>query len=578
MVYLPILTLQGIEGKMFKPMAETVVLALGGALLLTLTVVPALCAIFLKGNVSETENFLIRKAKGVYAPLLHSAITHRKVTVGLAFLSVVAGLALFPFLGSEFVPRLDEGSIAIGAFRLPSSSLSESVRMSSAIEKSLLTFPEVDTVVSKTGRPEIATDPMGVEMSDIFVMLKPRSQWTTAKTKEELIEKMKDKLKDYPGMVFSFSQPIELRVSELIAGVRSDVAVKIFGDDMSVLRDKAEQVAGVLRSVPGAAETKVEQVTGLPVLQIHIKRDVIARYGLNIADVQEVVETAIGGKAASQVIEGEKRFDLTVRFVESARNDFEEIRNILVLTPSGLRVPLATLADIYVEEGPAQISREHSQRRIVVETNVRGRDLGSFVGEAEQAVQKSVQLPAGYFFEWGGQFENLQRARNRLMIVVPLALFLIFVLLFTAFNSLRQAALVFTGVPLATTGGVFALFLRGMHFSISAGVGFIALFGVAVLNGVVMVSYINKLREEGSSVDEAIVNGAMLRLRPVLMTALVASLGFVPMALATGTGAEVQKPLATVVIGGLITSTMLTLLVLPTIYGWFEEKRPEVEI
>ncbi|HPO74211.1 MAG: efflux RND transporter permease subunit [Armatimonadetes bacterium] len=572
--YLPILTLTGYEGKMFKPMALTVVFALTGAMILSLTLIPVLCALFLRDRPVERENRVLGWVRRRYVPALRWAITHRRTTVLEATALFLAGVLLFPFLGSEFVPKLDEGAIAFSAFKLPSVSLSEATRLATTIEKVLMEkFPdEVETAVTKTGRAEIATDAAGPDHGDHFIILKPRSQWKRAKTKEELVNLMNAELSKVPGISYLFSQPIELRVNELISGVRSDVAVKVFGEEIDILREKAEEIAAVLREVSGAADTKVEQVTGLPMLQIEVDRDAISRYGINVDDVQEVVETAIGGKEATEVIEGDRRFSLVVRFPKAVREDPEAIKNTLVTAPNGQRIPVAELASVKLVEGPAQVSREWGQRRVVVETNVRGRDIGSFVAEAQRKIDERVKLPAGYRVDWGGQFENMQRARARLMVVVPVTLFLIFVLLFTTFHSLRQALLVFTGVPLAVTGGVFALFARGMPFSVSAGVGFIALFGVAVLNGLVMVSYINQLRQDGKEMADAIIEGAEVRLRPVLMTALVASLGFIPMALATGTGAEVQKPLATVVIGGLVTSTLLTLFVLPTLYAWFEGK------
>jgi cobalt-zinc-cadmium resistance protein CzcA len=515
----------------------------------------------------------MRLARRIYKPAV-TFVTNRRVValVGPAVLVVISAV-IFPTLGAEFIPRLDEGSLAIQAQRLPSVSLTHSVESAGRIERALLEFPEVTNVISKTGRPEVATDPMSVDLSDIFVMLRPTSEWTSAKTREELVEKMSAALeRNVPDSVFSFSQPIELRVSELIAGVRSDVAIKLFGDDLDTLRRTANRIAAVVGAVPGAEDVKVEAVAGLPQLQIKPNRSAIARYGVNVEDVNDLVESIVAGKPAGVVYEGEQRFDLVIRLSDKAGPDIETIRNLLVPAPSGVRVPLSQMADISLTEGPAQISREGTRRRIVVELNVRGRDLGSFVEEAQAAIESSVQTPPGYYITWGGQFENLRRASERLTVVVPLALFLIFILLLTTFNSVRHALLIFTGIPFAIVGGVLALAARGMPFSISAGVGFIALFGVAVLNGVVMVSYINRLREGGLALEEAVREGAETRLRPVLMTALVASLGFVPMALATSAGAEVQRPLATVVIGGLVTSTALTLLVLPTLYKWFSNE------
>lgn len=575
-VYLPILSLTGIEGKMFKPMALTVVFALVGALILSLTYVPAAMTYILRGPVAEKESFFIRLAKRYYKPALAFVMRRRMQSLAVVTAIVLASFALFPFLGTEFIPRLEEGSLAIQIQRLPSVSLSRSIETASQVESILRRFPEVTKVVSKTGRAEVATDPMGVDLSDVYVELKSHDQWTSASTREELVEKMAQALANgMPEANFSFSQPIELRVAELISGVRSDVAIKLFGDDLDTLKKVADQIGSAVGKVRGSADVKVEQVSGLPQLQIKPDRAAIARYGVNIEDVNDVVESIVAGKSAGLVYEGEQRFNLVVRLNEENSKDVETIKNLLVSAPSGARVPLSQLADLKLVEGPAQISREDTRRRIGVELNVRGRDIGSFVTEAQNQIAKEVQLPPGYYITWGGQFENLQRATGRLMIVVPLALFLIFILLFTTFNSIKQAILIYTSIPLAVVGGVLALFARGLPFSISAGVGFIALFGVAVLDGVVMVSYINQLRDEGRSLQDAVTEGADARLRPILMTALVASLGFVPMALATSAGAEVQRPLATVVIGGLIVSTVLKLLILPMLYGWFERERVE---
>lgn len=571
-VYLPILSLRGIEGKMFVPMALTVIFALLGSLILSLTYVPAMMTLILRGKVSEKESFLIRWAKKIYAPAFTFVGRYRAQALAIAVALVFISGAIFPYLGSEFIPRLDEGDMAVQIGRLPSVSLEESVNIATKAEKVLMEFPEVRTVVSKTGRAEVATDPMGVEISDVYIALKPRDQWTSAVTREELIKKMSERLeREVPQGVFSFSQPIELRVAELISGVRSDVAIKLYGDDLDILKEKADEIVKSVQGVKGAEDVKAEATSGLPQLQIKPDRAAIARYGLNVEDVNDMVEAVVAGKETGQVFEGEQRFNLVVRLNEASGQNVESIKNLLLTAPNGSRVPLSQVASISLVEGAAQISREDTRRRIGVELNVRGRDIGSFVEEAQAKIAKEVQLPPGYYLKWGGTFENLQRASSRLLIVVPIALFLIFVLLYTTFNSIKQALLIYTGIPFAIVGGVVALALRGMPFSISAGVGFIALFGVAVLNGVVMVSFINQLRDEGKSVAEAVAEGAMTRLRPVLMTALVASLGFIPMAIATSAGAEVQRPLATVVIGGLITSTLLTLLILPTLYGWFEK-------
>lgn len=571
-VYLPILSLRGIEGKMFVPMALTVIFALLGSLILSLTYVPAMMTLILRGRVSEKESFLIRWSKKIYAPAFSFVGRYRAQALAIAVALVFISGAIFPYLGSEFIPRLDEGDLAVQVQQLPSVSLEQSVKTTTAVEKVLMEFPEVKTVISKTGRAEVATDPMSVDFSDLYIALKPHDEWTTTKDKTELVEKMSKALEErVPNATISFSQPIELRVAELISGVRSDVAIKLYGDDLDVLKDKADEIVKSVQTVSGAEDVKAEATSGLPQLQIKPDRAAIARYGLNVEDVNDLVESIVAGKEAGQVFEGEQRFNLVVRLNEESGKNIESIKNLLLTAPTGARVPLSQVADITLVEGAAQISREDTRRRIGVELNVRGRDIGSFVTEAQAKIEKEVQLPPGYYLKWGGTFENLQRASERLLIVVPIALFLIFVLLYTTFNSIKQALLIYTGIPFAIVGGVVALAVRGMPFSISAGVGFIALFGVAVLNGVVMVSFINQLREEGKSVADAVAEGAMTRLRPVLMTALVASLGFIPMAIATSAGAEVQRPLATVVIGGLITSTLLTLLILPTLYGWFEK-------
>jgi cobalt-zinc-cadmium resistance protein CzcA len=590
-VFLPLFTLQGVEGKMFSPMAFTVSFALLGSLIFSLTVIPILCTFLLGKGHSRLANIkvfdrlgrlfeslsirILSSLKSLYIPILRKALGHRKLVVGGAVLGLIISLSLFPFIGTEFLPQLDEGSIAIQAFRLPSISLTESLGVSGQIERTLMEFPEVETVVSKTGRAEIASDPMGVEVSDILVNLKPRSEWKTAKTREGLVEKMREELSLIPGVAYSFSQPIALRVDELISGVKAQIAIKLFGEDMDVFKNKADEIREVVSKIKGVEDLNVERVSGLQYLQIEIDRSQIARYGINVSDIQEIVETAIGGKVATEVFEGQKRFGVLVRFPEDVRKDVNTIKNILVSAPNGARIPLEQLARVYLVEGPAQISRENGQRRIVIECNVQGRDIGGFVAEAQKKIAAQVQLPPGYFIDWGGQFENQQRAMARLYIVVPLVILLIFILLFSTFNSLKNALLIIMNIPFAIIGGILALFISGLYLSVSASVGFIALFGVAVLNGVVMVSYFNQLRREGIPLEEAIIRGAELRLRPVLMTALVASLGLIPMLLATGPGSEIQKPLATVVIGGLISSTILTLIVLPTIYGWFEKKEVE---
>ncbi len=574
-VYLPILALRGIEGKMFGPMAMTVVFALAASLVCALTLMPVLASMFLK-QVSEKEPFLFRLAKKLYIPALDGSMKHKKVTVGVAVGLFLISLGIVPFLGAEFIPRLDEGAIAMQIWRLPSISLEQSNKISTIAERVLKEkFPEVETVISRTGRAEIATDPMGVEISDTYLMLAPRDTWRYD-SKEALIEAIDGAMQEnVTGAIFSYSQPIELRVSELISGVRSDIAVHIYGDDLAVLKEKADEVAKVLQKIEGAADVKAEQTIGLPMLRVRVDRQAIARYGINAADVLDVIET-IGGKELGIVLEGQKRFALQARFGAEVLSDLDRLRNLRVVAPAkaGSKpklIPLAQLADIVIEDGPAQISRDRISRRINVETNVRGRDLASFVKEAQEEVANEVVLPTGWTMEWGGQFENLEEASARLVLLVPLALLLIFVLLYSTFGSARLATLIFFNVPLAITGGLVALWARGYPFSISAGVGFIALFGIAVLNGVVLVSYIVERRQQGVDTDVAAREGALTRLRPVLMTAMVASFGFIPMALATSAGAEVQRPLATVVIGGLITSTLLTLLVLPAIFSWFAD-------
>ncbi len=571
-VYLPILTLQGVEGKMFRPMALTVIFALVGSLILSLTLMPVLASGAFRKGLKEKETILLRWAKRIYRPLLERAVD-RPYPVVLAALVVFAlSLTLIPWLGAEFVPRLGEGTIAVQAWRLPSVSLSESVKSTTMIEKILLEFPEVESVISRTGQAEIPTDPMGVETSDIYVLLKPVDEWETAGSQAELVDHFDEALAGrVPGNIFSYSQPIELRVQELIAGIRSELAITLYGEDLDQLKSTAQEIARVTGQVPGAADVKVEQTAGLPFLRIKVLRQQIARYGINASSVLEAVET-VGGRTAGLIMEGQRRFPLQVRFQPSDRGGIEEIEHLPVSDPRGRLIPLGELAEFSIEEGPSQISRENIQRRITVEANVRGRDLANFVADVQSAIGENLALPSGYYIEYGGTFENLEAASQRLAIIVPLALFMIFTLLYTAFGSVKFAAMVFLNVPLAATGGIVALYIRDLPFSISAGVGFIALFGVAVLNGVVLMSYLAQMREEGFSAREAALRGAQVRLRPVLMTALVASLGFIPMALATSSGAEVQRPLATVVIGGLVTSTLLTLLVLPAIYAWVEER------
>ena len=570
--YLPILTLVGIEGKMFRPMGQTVIMALVGALVLSLTLIPALCAFFLRVK-DERHNPVVAWLEHRYEPLLQWVMRRRTLTAGAAGIFFLGCAALFPLLGSEFIPKLDEGAIAISAVYPPSISLEEVVKRAGVLERVLKEkFPdEIDEVVTRIGRPELATDPMLVSQTDVLVSLQPTWRWKQAKNKEELVEKLSETLEAVPGVGTSITQPIEMRMNELIEGVgiRGDVGIKLFGPDREVRARYAEQIAALARGIRGAEDVSVETTEGLPLLDLQIKRDEIARYGINVGDVSDVIETAVGGKEASVITEGNARFPLVVRLDPRYRKDPDAIGRILVASPTGQQIPLRQLADIKSLEGPVQTSRENGEGRTVIQFNVRGRDLGSVVEELMKKTD-GVKLPTGYHLQFGGTYEKLQSGRARLLLVVPITFAVIFLLLFTTFGSLKQAGLVFTGIPFAITGGILALFFRGMHFSMSAGIGFIALFGVAVLNGVVLLTFINELREQGMPVWEATVKGCHTRLRPVLMTATVASIGFIPMALAHGSGAEVQKPLATVVIGGLLTSTLLTLFVLPTLYAWVE--------
>ena len=576
-VYLPIFSLTGVEGKMFHPMAFTVVFALTSALILSLTLVPASVALFLTGKVEEKENKFLIKVRNWYEPILHYSIKRPKEIIIGSVVLVIISLFILSRLGSEFVPSLDEGDIAVQVLRAPGTSLTQSVDMQKDVENLLKDFAEVETVISRIGTAEVATDAMPPNIADTYILLKPKKNWPKPrKDKEELIEKMEIALEKLPGNNYEFSQPIELRFNELISGVRSDLAVKIYGDDLQKLLKSANEISNVIQKIKGASDVKVEQISGLPVLSIMPDREALDRFGLNISDVQEVIEVAMGGKEVGQLFKGDQRFDIVVRLPEDLRSDIKTLERLPI--PLNTKkypnyVPLREVANIKVIYGPNQISRENAKRRIVVTSNVRNRDLGSFVDEVQDELSEQVKLPTGYWLEFGGTFEQLISAKARLMIVVPVALLLIFSLLFIAFNSTKTALLIFTGVPLALTGGILSLAIRGIPFSISAGVGFIALSGVAVLNGMVMVSFIRNLQDEGIKLDEAIIKGALTRLRPILMTALVASLGFIPMALNTGTGAEVQRPLATVVIGGIISSTILTLVVLPTLYRFFHIKK-----
>lgn len=594
-VYLPIFALTGVEGKMFHPMAITVVLALTGAMVLSLTFVPAAIAIFLSGKVEEKETRVMRWARQSYTPVLGWALRRRSwVISGALALLTMCGL-LATRLGSEFIPSLDEGDIALHALRIPGTSLDQAITMQSTLEARIKEFPEVERVFGKLGTAEVATDPMPPSVADTFLMLKPREQWPNPrKSKEQLLAEIEIAVKQLPGNNYEFTQPIQMRMNELISGVRADVAIKLFGDDLEQLVEVGEKIEAVAKAVPGAADVKLEQATGLPLLTVTTDREALVRYGLNPGDVQKTVATAVGGEVAGQLFEGDRRFDIVIRLPERLRQDPAALQDLPIpllggenldessrttawLSGMPQTVPLREVAKIETTLGPNQINRENGKRRVVITANVRGRDLGGFVSELRQRLDSEVEVPAGYWIDYGGTFEQLISATQRLSIVVPVTLAIIFALLFWAFGSAKDAAIVFSGVPLALTGGVLALALRGIPLSISAGVGFIALSGVAVLNGLVMIAFIRKLREQGDRLEDAIVDGALGRLRPVLMTALVASLGFLPMAFNVGAGSEVQRPLATVVIGGIVSSTLLTLVVLPALYRWLHRETESKE-
>jgi cobalt-zinc-cadmium resistance protein CzcA len=580
-VYLPIFALTGVEGRMFHPMALTVVMALAGAMILSVTFIPAAVALFIGERVVEKEH---PRLATWYAAALERVLANGPVVLSFAGIAVALSLLLATRLGSEFVPSLNEGDIAIQALRIPGTGLAQSVEMQKQIELTLKRqFPEIERVFARIGTAEIASDPMPPNISDGYIMLKPEAEWPKPKkSRAALLAQIQQTVERLPGNSYEFSQPIQLRFNELISGVRSDVAVKLFGDDMAVLNETAARIAAMLDKVDGAAEVKIEQTSGLPMLTVDIDRAKTARYGLNVGDVQETIATAVGGKQAGTMFEGDRRFDIVVRLPEVMRNDLDALARLPVPLPRGGGagavnfIPLGEVATFSIAPGPNQVSREDGKRRVVISANVRGRDIGSFVAEAEQRLQ-GVTIPPGYWTTWGGQFEQLQSASRRLQIVVPAALLLVMVLLFAMFGNLKDGLLVFSGIPFALTGGIAALALRGIPLSISAAVGFIALSGVAVLNGLVLITFIRKLREEGRTVEQAIREGALGRLRPVLMTAMVASLGFIPMAIATGTGAEVQRPLATVVIGGILSSTALTLLVLPLLYRWIHGVSADIQ-
>lgn len=582
LVYFPILAFSGVEGKMFYPMAMTVICALISAFILSLTFVPAMIALLVKGHLKEKENILLVYAKKAYRPLVEKVLHIPRLIMGASLAAVVLSFLLFYQLGEEFVPTLDEKDIAMHAMRIPSTSLTQSTEMQTQIENTILKMPEVAYVFSKTGTAEMASDPMPPHVSDTFIILKPKEEWPDPDlAKAQLIEKIEKTVDQLPGNNYEFTQPIQMRFNELISGVRSDLAVKIYGDDFGPMQKTAEQIAAVLNTIPGAADVKIAQTTGLPVLDIQVDREAVSRLGINVSDVLDGVAIAMGGGKAGQLFEGDRRFDIIVQLSEDLRRDPVALGNLPVPLPKAPvdsttgepihfpYAPLNEVANLSIMDGLNEIQRENGKRFVAVQANVRGSDLGTFVEKAKEKIEKTVKIPEGYWLTWGGQFENLLSARQRLLLLIPICFILIFLLLYTALQSVREALIVFTGVPLALTGGILALWILDMPFSISAAVGFIALSGIAVLNGLVLVTSINQLQQEGKPVEEAIVEGALIRLRPVLMTALVASLGFIPMALATGTGAEVQKPLAIVVIGGLISATLLTLLVLPALYKTF---------
>jgi cobalt-zinc-cadmium resistance protein CzcA len=574
-VFLPLFTLQQMEGKMFRPLALTMCFAMLGSLVVSFTIVPVLCSLFLQGQKEAKDSAIVRILKRGYLPLLSLALRRRWTTLLVAAGILAASLLLVPFVGTEFLPPLDEGAIAFNVVRLPSASLEGSIAVGTEMERRLLAkFPEVETVVTKTGRAEISEDPMGPEQSDVFIMLRPRNEWGTGRNKRELSAAIHEELSEIPGLRFSFSQPIALRVNELISGIKSDLAVKVFGPDLEVLRENANRMAAAIGAVEGAEDVKVEQIAGFAQVEVVVDRKAIARYKINVSDINEIIETAVGGKVATTVVDGQMRFAVLVRFPEEKRDGIPAIDRILVPSPEGPRVPLGQLAEIREVEAPAQISRENGMRRVVVECNIRGRDMGSFVGEVREAIGPIVQgLPSGYFVDFGGQFENQQRAMQRLAIVVPVSILLIFLMLFSAFDSARSALLVLLNLPFALVGGILAIFLANINLSVSSVVGFIALFGIAVENGTVLVAFFNQLRDQGMDAVEAVKRGCELRFRPLLMTALTTLLGLTPLLYASGSGSEIQRPLAAVVLGGLVSSMLLTLIVLPVLYSIVESRR-----
>ena len=572
-VFMPILSFQGMEGKMFKPMAYTIMIALMVSLVLSITLSPVLCALALRAGHGDPDPLVVRWAKRTYLPLLRWALGHRKIVLTATGLMLAGSVALTPFLGSEFVPILNEGTISPITIRLPSVSLQQSIKIEREMQRAVLEFPEVQMIVSKIGRTELGNDPQEPNESDPVAVLRPIEEWTTASTMQELKEQIRERLALVPGASFLLSQPIQQRVDELISGVRTEATVKLFGPDLDELRHTADEIAGVLGTIRGVKDLKVEQLFGQPYITIDIDRGKIARHGINVSDVREVIAIAVGGETATRVYEENRRFSLVVRFPEQHRNSIETIGNIRLTAGSGAFIPLSDLGTIRMHEGPGRINRDQLQRYLPVSFNTHGRDIGSIVAEAQQRITREVRLPNGYTIVWGGSFENMERALGRIKIIVPITIIVIFLLLLSSFSSIKQAALIILNLPFALIGGIVALWVTGEYLSVPASIGFINLFGVAVLNGIVLVSYMNSLRQqEGMTVQQAVLSGCVMRLRPVLMTALVALLGLVPLAFAHGIGSEVQRPLAVVVIGGLVSSTFLTLIVLPVLYQWIEER------
>jgi len=577
LTFIPILSLEGIEGKMFSPLAITVAIALLASLFLSVFVIPVLCILFLKPQ-PEKESFIMKHASRLYLPLLEYAMNRKQIVLTVAGVLLVASLFLVTRLGTEFIPIMDEGSFDMDVAMLPGVSLAKSMEVNQMAAAKLKQFPELDTIVGRTGQTGVALDTRGSDKTGYVGIFKPKSEWKRDISKEELTNEMRKSLESIAGITFGFSQPIQCRIDELVAGTRAQLILKLFGEDINVLSEKSAEIAKVLSTIKGGTDLNAEKVTGQPYLTVNIDRAKIARYGLNISDVQKVIEIAVAGKAASQLFEENRSFDISVRLPEEKRNSLEAIKNLMITTKTGINVPLEQLADVKMIEGPAQISRQDGVRRIGVEMNISGRDIGSFVAEAKQKIKEQVKLPAGYYITWGGQFENQQRAMNRLMIIGPVAIGLILLLLYVTFRSIRLALLVISNLPFALIGGVFALFISGQYLSVPASVGFVVLFGVAVLNGLVLVSRISQLRDEGLELPEAIRKGSLDRLRPVLMTASISIFSLIPMLLAGGAGSEIQKPLATVVVGGLVTSTLLTLLIIPSVYSWFEKRKADAEM